>query len=536
MGKCPASLSTPAEFALTRSESWPRRILAPVRSRPHDRGERCIPHILDETTMTPSTTPGPTARITPPLPSVLFAAVLTGMAACADPEPVAVQEDYDYSANCVNWPAVEGPHAVGTVEFEVTDSLRSAQYAPEPTSHRRIYVRGWYPVTEAGTTDPRPYFTPSEATVLPGQLLPALQQPADALRGCAALLSNSHQDAPPASGRYPVIGFNHGYTSYPAQQSALFEHLAANGYVVVSVGHPYESGGLVYPNGDALTMSPKIMDDMLRYAGATESMTVHYPPSLAEALDAFPAYLRTLRTTSLGQLAQVWQSDVQFVLDRLEAMDVPASAAGVAAAVDHDSRGYMGMSYGGYIAGMLAQGDRRAKAAINLDGGYWTAELIDADLRTPFLMLNSDPTVVMASMPSEIDVYRGSYGPDAPTPGDLGYERLATAGLRDDIHRIMIPGIQHVAISDFPEILGAPGTGPLLGEAGIIASFTAIQNDLVLGFLDRYVKGNDSDYPAGALARYPELMVRNRDDIRRQAEALGMASYGWDALGRPGLR
>ena len=79
----------------------------------------------------------------------------------------------------------------------------------------------------------------------------------------------------------------------------------------------------------------------------------------------------------------------------------------------------------------------------------------------------------------------------------------------------MIPGIQHVGISDFPEILGAPGTGPLLGEAGITAKFTAIQNDLVLGFLDRYVKGDDSDYPAGTLARYPELMVRNRDDIRR---------------------
>ncbi len=485
--------------------------------------------------MRPNTTRPPTERATPPLRLVLLAGVLTATAICTDPAPVAVQEDYDYGANCVSWPAVEGPHPVGTAEFEVTDSLHAAQYAPSPTDHRRIYVRAWYPAAEAGATDPRPYLSSAEATILPSQLLPALQQPADALRGCVALPSNSHQDAAPAPGRYPVIGFNHGYTSYPAQQSALFEHLAANGYVVLSVGHPYESGGLVYPNGDGITMSPRILEDMARYAGATESMTVHYPPSLADALDAFPTYLRTLRTTSLGQLAQVWQSDVQFVLDRLEAMDVPASAAGVAAAIDHDSRAYMGMSYGGYIAGMLAQGDRRAKAAINLDGGYWTAELIDADLRTPFLMLNSDPTAIMAAMPAEMNVYRGSYGPDAPTPGDLAYERLAMAGLRDDIHRIMIPGIQHVGISDFPEILGAPGTGPVLGEAGIIAKFTAIQNDLVLGFLDRYVKGTDSDYPAGALARYPELMVRNRDDIRRQAEALGMGphSYGWDALGMP---
>ena len=441
------------------------------------------------------------------------------------PSPTQAQEDYDYAANCASWPSVSGPHEVGTVEFEITDSLRSAQYAPEPTPHRRLYVRAWYPAQSPGTSaQPRPYFTEAEATVLPGMLLPALQQPADALTGCTSLASNSYLDAEPRPGSFPVIGFNHGYTSYPAQQTALFEHLAANGYVVVSVGHPYESGGLVYPNGDALLLSPVIMDDLMRYAANSASMTVHYPPSLAEGLEAVPEYLKELRKTSLGQLGPVWQADVRFVLDRLEDMNVPAAAAGVAAAIDHGNRGYMGMSYGGYIAAMLAQDDHRAKTAINLDGGYWTGELIDADVRTPFLMLNSDPTVVMATMPEEFNVYRGTYGAHAPTAGDLAYERLATAGLRDDIHRIMIPGVQHIAISDFPEILGAPGTAALLGEPEMTARLTAIQSDLVLGFLDRYMKSIESNYPADVLEEYPELFVRDRSDIRRQAEALGIGA------------
>lgn len=441
------------------------------------------------------------------------------------PSPTAAQEDYDYAANCTRWPSVSGPHAVGTVEFEVTDTLRSAQYAPEPTAHRRLYVRAWYPAVEQGPdAQPRPYFTEAEVTVLPGMLLPALQQPVDALRGCAALASNSYQDAEPRAGSFPVIGYNHGYTSYPAQQTALFEHLAANGYVVFSVGHPYESGGLVYPNGDVLLLSPTIIDDLMRYAANAASMTVHYPPGVAEALEAVPEYLRELRKTSLGQLGPVWQADVRFVLDRLESMDVPAAATGVAAAIDHGNRGYMGMSYGGYIAAMLAQDDHRAKAAINLDGGYWTGELIDADVRTPFLMLNSDPTVVMATMPEGFNVYRGTYGAHAPTAGDLAYERLAAAGLRDDIHRIMIPGVQHIAVSDFPEVLGAPGTAALLGEPEMTAKLTAIQNDFVLGFLDRYMKGLDSNYPADVLRKYPELFVRDRNDIRTQAEALGIGA------------
>lgn len=458
------------------------------------------------------------------LPTV-FLVALTMLGFSLAPSPTAAQEDYDYAANCARWPSVSGPHAVGTVEFEVTDYLRSAQYAPEPTPHRRLYVRAWYPAQAPGPdARPRPYFTEAEVTVLPGMLLPALQQPADALQGCAALASNSYQDAEPAPGSFPVIGFNHGYTSYPAQQTALFEHLAANGYVTLSVGHPYESGGLVYPNGDVLLLSPAIMEDLMGYAANTASMTVHYPPSLAEGLEAVPEYLRELRKTSLGQLGPVWQADVRFVLDRLEDMDVPPEAAAVAAAIDHGSRGYMGMSYGGYIAAMLAQDDHRAKAAINLDGGYWTGELIDADVRTPFLMLNSDPTVVMATMPEEFSVYRSSYGPRAPTGGDLAYERLAAAGLRDDVHRIMIPGVQHIAVADFPEILGAPGTAALLGEPEMTAKLTAIQNDFVLGFLDRYMKGVDSNYPADLLEKYPELFVRDRDDIRRQAEALGIGT------------
>ncbi len=451
---------------------------------------------------------------------------MTAEGAAAGQEGAPAQADYDYAANCRNWPPVEGPHAVGTVEFEVTDAIHSAHYAPAPTDHRRLYVRAWYPAADPGSATPRPYFAEGEAAVLAGPLMAALQQPPDALRGCQALATNGYAGAAPSSGRFPVIGFNHGYTSYPAQQTALFEHLASNGYIVLSVGHPYESGGIVYPNGDVATLSPRIMEDLLGYAANMESMIVHYPPSLGEALDALPTYLRQLRATSLGQLAPVWESDVRFVLDRLEQMDVPDAAMPVAGAIDHDSRGYMGMSYGGYIAAMLAQGDSRARAAINLDGGYWTSELIDADLRTPFLMLNSDPTLVMATMPPEMPVYRGDYGPGAPTPGDLAYERLATAGLREDIHRIMIPGIQHVGVSDLPELFGVPEAAAALGEPGIVARFTAIQNDLVLGFLDRYVKGVDSGFPDDALARHPALMVRDRDDIRRQAEALGVGAPG----------
>lgn len=460
----------------------------------------------------------------------------------AQPPRAHGQEPYPYDANCSAWPVVEGPYAVGTTEFAVTDWLRGTEYAPTPTDYRRLYVRAWYPAdrpdapstTDAASGAPparRPYFTPVEMTTLASGLMTALGQPDDALRNCAALATNSYEDAAPAEGRFPLVGYNHGYTSYPAQQTALFEHLAANGYVIVSVGHPYESGGLAYPDGDVLKMSPRITQDLQRYGGDLAALTVHYPPDLATALDALPGYFRRLRATSLGRLAPVWRDDVLFVVDRLEDEDVPAKVAALAAATDHDARAYMGMSYGGYIAAMLAQTDLRAKAAVNLDGGYWTAELVDADARTPLLMLNSDPTQVLAGLPpalADAPVYRGEYGPDAPTAGDLAYERLARAGLRPDVHRIMVPGIQHIAVSDLSELVGAPGAAPFLGDPEVVERFTVMQNDLVLGFLDRYLKGDDSAYPAAGfpaqvLSTHPHLLVRDKDDIRRQAEALGLA-------------
>lgn len=452
------------------------------------------------------------------------------------------QDPYPYDANCQAWPDVEGPHAVGTTEFAITDWLRGAEYAPAPTDYRRLYVRAWYPATspdtlgatagqaEASPVPRRPYFTPTEMATLAAGIMTALGQPEDALRNCASLATNSYPDATPAEGLFPIVGYNHGYTSYPAQQTALFEHLAANGYVVVSIGHPYESGGLAYPGGDVLEMSPRITQDLQRYGADLAALTVHYPPSLAAALDVLPAYFRQLRTMSLGRLATVWRDDVLFVIDQMENADVPAWLKPLAEIVDYDMRAYMGMSYGGYIAAMLAQTDLRARAAVNLDGGYWTAELVDANVRAPFLMLNSDPTQVLAMLPpafADAPVYRGEYGPDAPTAGDLAYERLAEAGLRDDVHRFMAPGIQHIALSDLSELVKAPSATPFLGDPEVVERYTAMQNDLVLGFLDHYVKDDEAKYPAAGfpvqvLARHPQLLVRDRNAVRLQAEALGL--------------
>jgi len=434
--------------------------------------------------------------------------------------PRTTDESYDHDANCRRWPDVAGPFPVGTVEFEVTDPLRSAQYAPEPTVTRRLYVRAWYPAGDVTGCRRRAYFTEAEVGVVPVMSLQLLRQPPDALRNAVGLMTNAFADAPPADGRFPVVAFNHGYLSYPAQHTVLFEHLAADGYVVLSVGHPWESGGIVYPNGDAVVGSPRILEDMMRIGQALGAMAACAAPTLAAQLDAFRDYLRILRTTSAGRLAPVWRDDVSFVLDRLEENAIPA-ASSVAAMIDHERRAYMGKSFGAYIAGMLAQGDPRSRGVVHLDGGLWSYELADTELRTPFLTLGSDlweDFRTMPELPRGMDPsVRAPLGPQTPSASDLAYERFARAGLRADGYRVVVPGMRHSGVSDLPELAGAAALRGKLGTETALTTFTAVQNDLVHGFLDRHVKGAPSDFPARVLATHPELIIQDLSWLRERA-------------------
>jgi len=428
---------------------------------------------------------------------------------------------YDYEANCRHWPRTAGPYSVGTLEFEVTDPIRSSQYAPEPTPTRRLYVRAWYPSTEKGPVPQRPYFTEAEAGVVAGAALQLLGQPADALRRAASLSTNARAGAPPAPGRFPVAVFNHGYLSYPAQHTALFEHLAAQGYVVLSVGHPWESGGIVYPNGDTVVGSRRILEDMMRIGRALGAMAAYAAPTLTAQLEALRDYLTILRTTSAGRLAPVWRDDVYFVLDRLEENAIP-DAAPVAAAIDHERRAYLGKSFGAYIAGMLAQGDPRARAVAHLDGGLWSYELVDAELRTPFLILGSDlweDYRGMAELPPGMHPgVREPLGPSTPGAADLAYELIDRAGLRSDGYRFVVPGIRHSGVSDLPELAGVPTLRAKLGTEEALATFSAIQNDLVGGFLDRHVKGGQSDFPGAVLAKHSRVIVQDLSWLRDRAQ------------------
>jgi hypothetical protein len=126
----------------------------------------------------------------------------------------------------------------------------------------------------------------------------------------------------------------------------------------------------------------------------------------------------------------------------------------------------------------------------------------------------------MPDLPPGMDPsVREPLGPRTPAAQDLAYERFARAGLRSDGYRFVVPGIRHGGVSDLPELAGAPSLRAALGTDAALATFTAIQNDLVGGFLDRHVRGGVSDFPARALAAHPEVIVQDLGWLRERAQA-----------------
>lgn len=51
------------------------------------------------------------------------------------------------------------------------------------------------------------------------------------------------------NGKHSLIVYNHGYGSYMEANNKLCCELAANGYIVVSVGHAYEASSLLLEDG-----------------------------------------------------------------------------------------------------------------------------------------------------------------------------------------------------------------------------------------------------------------------------------------------
>ena len=426
-----------------------------------------------------------------------FSGLLFGLLALV---PLAAIVSFPVSA----LPKPSGPHPVGVRSFEVDDASRPGVLAAKPGEPRKLLVRVWYPAGDITSRTPAPYFSEQEAdTTAKG--MGSLAGFPPFFTYVKHVTTNSYPNAPVLAGpsRRPVVFYSHGYTSFLSQNTVLMEHLASHGYIVFSVQHTYDSSDTVFPSGGVARADPALAQmakapqtDGDKAARAAQQQAL----SGATLDDRLEGYLR-MRELALGgtsdrlmKSGEIWAADRIFVHDQLQRGAVPPEIRAIAAAGDLTRVGEMGMSFGGATSGTVCMRDRRCAAGINLDGGDFPFQAFAAEVPAPFLMFHSDVD----------NIYRQLKVTPPKTPrsfNEFSYERLATMGARPDIYRVSLKGAQHMGLSDFTLFMRRPARDALFGTTPTRVMIGA-QNDFVLGFFDRHLRGIASDYPKAELKRY----------------------------------
>lgn len=220
-------------------------------------------------------------------------------------------------------PAPTGPHRLGVKTLHLIDRNRVDPWNGSPD--RELMITVFYPAQTIRGYGRAPQMTARAADNFKGFAAYYHHLPAGV--DWSATLTHSYVDAPPASGRRPVLLYSPGGTDPRTLGTGLAEDLASHGYVVVTIDHPGETSEVDIPGRELRTIeiSPLTPTD--------------------------PVLSRVMMRTRFD--------DVRFVLSRLGTLGLP---------LDLHRIGSYGHSAGGSTAAQALDENRQVKSAINLEG------------------------------------------------------------------------------------------------------------------------------------------------------------------------
>ncbi|MFF4472818.1 alpha/beta hydrolase family protein [Streptomyces sp. NPDC001599] len=347
------------------------------------------------------------------------------------------------SAPALELPRPSGPHPVGRRTLHLVDRQRRDPWVPTARG-RELMVSVFYPARPSDGA-PAAYMTESEAQRLLEAKGLAGAVPAETVAGTR---THARLAAPTAPGRFPLVLLSPGFSMPRTTLTALAEDLAARGQVVAAVDHAYESVGTEFPGG---RVPPCVACDRVG-ADVDEATVVR------------------------GRAA-----DLSFVIDEL----TDRRRAGVLArVVDARRIGIAGHSIGGAAAMATMAADRRVRAGVNLDGGFFVPDAGHGLGRRPFMMVGAEAV----------------HG-----PGNTGSDWAATY---DRLHGwkrwLTVAGAGHFSFTDIPwlaEQLGlADPEVPLSGERGWY-----LTRDYVGAFFDLHLRGISQPLLQGPTSSHPEV-------------------------------
>ncbi|KAF7552500.1 hypothetical protein G7046_g7389 [Stylonectria norvegica] len=261
-------------------------------------------------------------------------------------------------AGAVLIPGPTGKYPVAMRVHPLTDKHRIDPYAPSNDLHkRRVLVSVFWPIdhSRSCSIDKEPYMPPRTSEAY-GAVASSIGLANDTfstleLEFCRVSTTKGC-DANTKGSEYPLAVFSTGAGNSRLLYTGLARSLASQGYVVVTVDHPYDSDIVEFPDGSVI-------------------LGANIPEN----------------TTVLEKATKVRADDLSFVVSQFENTSTRKSLVnGLPGKIDFSKIVLFGHSLGGAASAAAMLSDSRVRAGVDLDGRFFEPAL-SKGLDKPFMLL-----------------------------------------------------------------------------------------------------------------------------------------------------
>lgn len=278
---------------------------------------------------------------------------------------------------------------------------------------------------------------------------------------------------------FPVVFFSHGAFGYGKSNFSTYMELASNGYVVISMEHPYHSFFTKDTNGKTVTVNPEFINNAMRING--EDITEE------EIFDITNEWIKlriddaNYAVDSVKKAAEDKKISDSWYVEDNQVQRVQYALA----EIDTEKIGFMGHSLGGATAVSLGRIRNDLSAVVDLDGtmlGEITGvvdgkEIVcDGKYTTPILSFDNEEHYTERR---------------ACTERNEVYVNNIVLSQAENGFSTYIKGTGHMNYTDLP--LFSPILAEKLGT-GDVDSTRCIQkmNEIILNYFDCFLKGKGS--------------------------------------------
>lgn len=285
----------------------------------------------------------------------------------------------------VNKPLPTGEYAVGVLTYTVYNDREEKMYNA-PGTKRSIPVKVYYPATKESVEGlPKARYMSKETidAIRKNFYVPIKYEKVES---DGTNRSECYENAPFIEGeRFPLILFNHGYGSFVDAHTFLYAELASHGYIVASVGHPYE--GVITELDDGTTFKLA--------KGITSKCYSPFLPSTIALLKLQKA--KGTNEELWAEFDAMQKKHNRFIIERIPEWELDTKAAlkvlkeNYSNMIDFEKGiGVTGHSMGGATAFELCEDEPETfTCGINIDGGLF-GDHDGKAITTPFLQMSSD--------------------------------------------------------------------------------------------------------------------------------------------------